>query len=268
MNTTIKLGVAGALTFGAIAAHASIAVPSSGSSDAILFAEVLNASGSAVASYAGDTGVSINTLIAGLSGSQTVLGSDANLQTFFKADGTGDTIEWAVQGGQYNGAASTTNFKVPGNAQFITTSIGNSTAKLALDNTASLTHWAGLSQDVSTINVNSGGANTVEGASPAAAGVWDYQVPSGTSGWYSGGPVTGNLYDGLTQENLYYVTGGGSTGAKVTSVIEGTATLTQGGLVLAGVSTPPPPIPLPAAVWLLGSGLLGLTGVARRKLKV
>jgi hypothetical protein len=27
-------------------------------------------------------------------------------------------------------------------------------------------------------------------------------------------------------------------------------------------------VPLPAAVWLLGSGLLGLTGVARRKLKV
>jgi hypothetical protein len=27
-------------------------------------------------------------------------------------------------------------------------------------------------------------------------------------------------------------------------------------------------VPLPAAVWLLGSGLLGLAGVARRKSKV
>ena len=30
----------------------------------------------------------------------------------------------------------------------------------------------------------------------------------------------------------------------------------------------PPPIPIPAAVWLFGSGLLGLVGVARRKTKV
>jgi hypothetical protein len=47
MNTTIKLGVAGALAFGAVAAHASIASPSSGSSDAILFAEVINTTTSA-----------------------------------------------------------------------------------------------------------------------------------------------------------------------------------------------------------------------------
>lgn len=29
--------------------------------------------------------------------------------------------------------------------------------------------------------------------------------------------------------------------------------------------TPPPPVPIPSAVWLFGSGLLGLIGVARRK---
>lgn len=34
---------------------------------------------------------------------------------------------------------------------------------------------------------------------------------------------------------------------------------------LNGGTSPPAPIPLPAAVWLLGSGLLGLIGVARRK---
>ena len=95
MNTTIKLSVAGALAFGAVAAHASIALPSSGASDAILFAEVVNATGSAVASYAGDTGVSVSTLIAGLSSSTVVLGSDANLAKLFAANGAGDTIEWA-----------------------------------------------------------------------------------------------------------------------------------------------------------------------------
>jgi hypothetical protein len=51
-----------------------------------------------------------------------------------------------------------------------------------------------------------------------------------------------------------------------------TASFSQAGLTLTSLgtitSTPTPPVPLPAAVWLLGSGLLGLTGVARRKLKV
>jgi hypothetical protein len=273
MNTTIKLGVASALAFGAIAAHASIAEPSNGASDAILFAEVLNASGTAaVASYAGDTGVSVSTLVAGLAAgsSQTVLGSDANLAKLFAADAAGDTLQWSVQGGQYSGNANTTTFKTPGAGQFITTVLNNNTATaLAGDNTANLTKWAGLSIDVSTINSLSGGANSIEGASPAVAGQWDELDPTGASKWYSSGPETANVLG--SAENLYYVTGGGSTAAKVTSSIEGTATLTASGLVLAG--TPgtgggPPPIPLPAAVWLLGSGLLGLTGVARRKAKV
>jgi len=34
---------------------------------------------------------------------------------------------------------------------------------------------------------------------------------------------------------------------------------------LAGADLPPPAVPVPAAVWLFGSGLLGLVGVARRK---
>jgi hypothetical protein len=269
MNTTIKLGVAGALAFGAVAAHASIAVPSSGASDAILFAEVLNSSGSAVASYAGDTGISLTSLIAGLSGSTTVLASDPNLAKLFAADVGSDTLEWAVQGGQYTADANATNWKTAGTAQFLTTVTGNSTAtKLAGDNTGNFIKWAGLSADVATINTNSGGASSVEGSSPSSAGVWDFNAPTGTSGWYSNGPLTGNLTGGGS-ENLYYVTGGGGTLSKVAFTLVGTASLSASGLTLTGTSTtPPPPVPLPPALWLLGSGLLGLAGVARRKSKV
>jgi hypothetical protein len=268
MNTTIKLSVATALAFGAVAAHASIAVPSSGSSDAILFAEVLTSTGTVVASYAGDTGVSISTLIGGLSGSQTVLGSDANLAKLFAADVGTDTLVWAVEGGQYNGAVpqNTTNWKVAGTAQFLTTVTGNSTATaLAGDNTLNLTHWAGLSADVAQINTNSGGANSVEGAVPATAGVWDVNNVPGTFNWYSNGPQSQNALGGT--ENLYYVTGGGTTGAKVAFSGVDTASLSSAGLLLSGNGSPPPPVPLPPAVWLLGSGLLGLAGVARRKSK-
>jgi len=271
MNTTIKLSVATALAFGAVAAHASITVPSSGSSDAILFAEVLNSSGTVVASYAGDTGVSLSTLAAGLSGTQVVLGGTANLAALFAADVGTDTLEWAVQGGQYSGAASTINFGPNGNAKFITTTAGNATTALSGDTTNSLTHWSGLTNDVGTINTNiNSPATSIEGASAASAGVWDVVAANAgtavTENWYKNGPSTANLLGGT--ENLYYVTGnGGGSTTKVSFTNIGTASLSAAGLTLTGTSSPPP-VPLPPAVWLLGSGLLGLAGVARRKSKV
>jgi hypothetical protein len=249
---------------GAVAAHASIALPSSGASDAILFAEVINSAGGAVASYAGDTGVSVNSLVAGLSGSTTVLGSDANLAKLFAADVTGDTLEWAVMAGQYTVAVTPANFGVKGNAKFITTTTNSSTSQVVLDASGNITHWVTLGTDISTINSLSGGASSIEGATPATAGQWDYNLPSSTaSQWYGNGPVTANTLG--TTANLFYVTGNGGALSKVavSNPNTETATLTAAGLVLAGGST----VPLPAAVWLFGSGLLGLAGIARRKSK-
>jgi hypothetical protein len=261
MSKLISVSAVGALAFGAVAAHASIPSPSTGSSDAILFAEVVNAAGTAaVASYAGDTGVSINSILAGTGGGQYFAG-DSNLAKLFAADTGGDTIEFAVLGGQYTGTPSTINFKTPGTAQFLTTVANNSTTALAAATTANLTHFAGLNQDIGTINSNSGGASSIEGANPAISGVWDYTNTSGTAYWDGGNVANGSLVS--TVENLYYVTGAGAIASKVTFTKEATATLTAAGLTL----TQGPIVPLPPAVWLLGSGLLGLAGVARRKSK-
>ena len=136
MNTVLKVSAAGALALAGAAAHASIAAPSSGSSDAILFANVLNAAGTqVVASYAGDTGVSINSILGGATG--TYLGSDPNLAKLFAADVGGDSLSFALLGGQYTGLATTSNFKTPGVAQFLTTTLTNETSQLALDNNSS-----------------------------------------------------------------------------------------------------------------------------------
>jgi hypothetical protein len=271
MNTALKVSVAGALAFAGVGAHASISQPSSGSSDAILFAEVVNAAGTAaVASYAGDTGVSIATIEAGLTGTNTYLAGDANLAKLFAADTGGDTVQFAVLGGQYSGSATAPNFKVAGNAQFVTTTNGNSTASLAIDTTNSLVKFAGLNGDITAINTNSGGASSVEGTNPVTSGVWDVTNTSGTAFWDGGATSNGNAIG--SSENLYYVTAGTPAGntTKVAYTLEGTASLSAGGLVLSGSGStpPPPPVPLPPAVWLLGSGLLGLAGVARRKSRV
>ena len=134
MNTAMKVGAASALTLAGMAAHASISQPSTGSSDAILFAAVFNATaGTTVASYAGDTGISISTLEAGGYSQTGVLGNDTNLANLYTALAShpGDVVEFAVLGGQYTGNATSGNFATPGVAQFLTTTYNNGTASLA-----------------------------------------------------------------------------------------------------------------------------------------
>jgi hypothetical protein len=257
MNKLISVSAAGALGLGAVAAHASIPLPSSGSSDAILFAEVVNAAGTAaVASYAGDTGVSVNSILSG-SGSGTYFASDAKLAALFAADGTGDSIYFAVLGGQSNGGSVNT----AGNAQFITSVLNNSTTTLASKKNSALTlMYTQLNQDLGTVNSNAGGASSVEGSTPATSGVWDITNTGGTAYWGGAGISNANLSS--VKESLYYVTGGGggNLSALSTPLLEGTASLSSSGLVISAV-------PLPPAVWLFGSGLLGLAGVSRRRAK-
>jgi hypothetical protein len=273
MNTFLKVGAASALTLGAVAAHASITSPSTGAGDAILFAEVVNVNATtlastAVASYAGDTGVSVASLVAGTSSVTGLLGSDANLAKLFAADNaTGDTIWWSVQGGTWTGSPTSLNFGTKGNAKFITTTVGDSTTGIVNRSTTSLTHWGQLAADVGTINSLPGVTNSIESGAPATGGQWDQLAPSSASGWYNNGPVTGNVLGGT--QKLFYVTGNGTgTLAKVSlATTTETVSLSSAGLNISNGAGSPPPVPLPAAVWLFGSGLLGLTGIARRKSK-
>ena len=63
---------------------------------------------------------------------------------------------------------------------------------------------------------------------------------------------------------LFGFTGSATTGA-LTSYILGSATwAADGSLTITGNGTSAP-VPLPAAVWLFGSGLMGLVGVSRRR---
>jgi hypothetical protein len=64
---------------------------------------------------------------------------------------------------------------------------------------------------------------------------------------------------------LYGFTGNGST-ATTQSYVLGTATFSSTGtLTITGNSGGTTPVPVPAALWLFGSGVLGLVGVSRRR---
>jgi len=289
MNKILKLSVAGALAVGYATAHAQIGQPSSGSSDLVLFAEIINSSGSVVASYAGDTGISVNQVLPTsslqASGATTPAGGFTNislgtvnvpanstLKTFLGQDAGGDSVEWSVQAGQYSGGTTTINFGGVGNAKFITTAPAG-IAAISAKNVGNLTKWAGIDGTITTVNTNiaaAGGGTAVQGAAAASAGVWDAQTAGATvMNWYSNGPVTAvsPVVDELnTFQTLYGVTGDGNTTSigHLQVYTLGQLELTSNG-TLETATTPPPPVPVPAALWLFGSGLLGLAGVGRRK---
>jgi hypothetical protein len=122
-----------------------------------------------------------------------------------------------------------------------------------------------LQADIVKLNANLGSANSVVGASAATAGIYDANATGAAAwNWYFNGPVNGVI--GLdTPAFLYGVTGNGATLTNVQTYQLATVTLAANGTLTAVGNTPPSAVPLPAAVWLLGSGLLGLAGVGRRK---
>ena len=266
MNTLLKVGVAGALALGYVSAHAAAVVPSSSNpGDVFLFADVISG-GSVIKAYAADTTVSINNTI-GVTGTltpgSTVYAADSNLsQLLALAASAGNTLQWAVIGG--GGASDGT-----GTLQFVTTDTNAQLGTLTGKSGVNAGHWQ--SQFINTaslVNVATGTNASVLANSAAGAGGWDpTNLFSNASNWYSNGPT--NLVTGLnTSAALFGVTavGSNSTNLLTTSVL-GDVELTANGLVFNSAGTGTTATPLPAAVWLLGSGLLGLAGVGRRKLK-
>jgi hypothetical protein len=231
--------------------------------------------------YELDTGISINSVMPSsglfadaslattIAGINTSIAESSTLAAFLAANpaaGDGFTIEAA----QYNAATPTSsstnqNSKLQGNLKDIFTSVANplNLAGSGLSQAETLAN--GISNDLTAPVDNMGLSPLLNGK----------EASTGTS--YSSGPNSAQTKYGITSVNdlatvgtaaaLYGFTGNGTPTNGVESYILGSVTLsTSGVLTITGNSTTTPPaVPLPAAVWLFGSGLLGLVGVSRRR---
>jgi hypothetical protein len=274
MNTLVKSAIAGALTLGAGSAFA-LGVPSENSSDLVLIVE----NETTFATYALDTGISLdsilptgslvpgavlNTSLAGIN--QQILASPT-LQAFLLANpAAGDA--WTLEGGQYNGGgASSTNSNTvaPGAAKAVFTSnIGTiNNAVLQSKNLGAFEAYQnGFNADVT--QTNGGLFPLLSATETTAAADTASQAEVSANSKYNmlGAPDLAALGTGAIQ--LFGFTANGNPGV-LQSYLLGSATLANNGTLTITGNGVTAPVPLPAAVWLFGSGLMGLVGVSRRR---
>jgi hypothetical protein len=245
-------------------------VPNTNSNDLVLV--VYNTISNAA--YALDTGISINSLLptsslvsgaslnTSLPGINTSFAASTTLSTFLSSNpASGD--QWTIEAGQFNGGGTIAGCsnglcKAPGAAKAIFTSL------VATQDPTQI-QAAVLSQQSAFINglqadEQSGGQMVFTGESGAVQyGAGGVSAPSKYGFW--GRVDSGAMGTSLT---LFGMTGNGGTGV-LQSYVLGTVTVAANGTATFAGNGAPPPVPIPAAVWLFGSGVLGLVGVSRRR---
>lgn len=262
MNTFIKVGAAGVLALSYASAHAGIIGSKSSSTpgDLLLFADVVSSTGTVLGYYVGDTSVSVGgaTPTSNLSSGSLISSStDTKLSALLALDTGTNTLEWGVLGG--GGDSSLT--------QSILTTVSNSAALTALqarNNTNVGIMVTSLSNLIgNTLNSEVNGANGLNGKSYEGTTTtkWDPTLPVSQNGtnaevWFNNGAPT--AVTGYGQVALYSAIAPNGSGYSVAGA--GYVTLSASGLSYSTSA-----VPLPPAVWLLGSGLLGLAGISRRK---
>src|SRR4051812_12981193 len=279
MKTLIRFAVAGALMAGFATAQAQN-MPSSGNFD--LWGFVSDAT--AKTTFAEDTGLSLSSLLP-----TNKLVSGANLNTSIAANfsvaatstltsyinaanSAGHTLTWAVYGSQFPGTVSGTGFKKPGGFVAIFDELGTAGSSIAQGTLSPTLQTIGTGMDRDLTYLKGG----------YTPGGKVYNWDAGTTDGNVWGPVTGggggstDLFGteinqagiGLGVTNtLYGLTGNGNPGQLQSYILGTDITVAADGTLKVGSSGNPggPTVPLPAAVWLFGSGLLGLFGVGRRR---
>jgi hypothetical protein len=271
MKTLIRIAVAGALMAGYATAQAQ-SLPSSGSSDLWLFVSDQTSK----TTFAEDTGVSLSSI---MGGSYTANASLASKPANFSvaasgaltsylnaASSAGHTLEWSVLGAQFDGTngANDPGNRTPGTAievfDFASgASADNKVKGMIFSNGATLDNgWEGDLNGLKNAGYTAGG--TTYTLNNQNYGVWGNglgAVPGSTNLYGTGIDQSGVALN--QQVSLYGVTGNSSAGKLQSYLLGSNLSLSNAGVL--SVSS----VPLPAAVWLFGSGLLGLIGVGRRK---
>jgi hypothetical protein len=278
MKNLVRFAVAGALMAGFATAQAQ-SLPSSGSSDLWLFVS----DSSAGTSFAEDTGLSLSSILPGSSlaanstlattvGANFSVGASSALTAYINsANSAGQTLDWAVLGGQDPNSTKNGKIEPQGAALLLGSAPISSGANIEQMTVGNLgTALLAFNSDITYLTANgytTGGSVYTWANGSAGGNVWGAGGASangGSTNFYNQG--NGASQGGITlgsSTGLYGFTGNGGTGQLESYVLGDNLTLSSTGAL--SISSATSPVPLPAAVWLFGSGLLGLLGVGRRR---
>jgi hypothetical protein len=267
LSLAVKLALAGT-TLLAASAYADVATPASGNGELVLFVRdnTLNIT------YARGLGTNVlsvlpqSTVAANQPYSAPVttnyqlatLAPDANLTAFLGGTHASDSFTWAIEGGKYGTAGI-----APGSYTYVTstgTSLDNGTT---VTNTNLISSYGNLTAQLNALNGQIASGVIGDKASTAAGKDGGWGSSPGNDNWYGPGPNTAGVAINTTQNFYALTTAGGLKGAPAQVYILNKITLAADGTLSAAAGGAP--VPLPAAVWLLGSGLLGLFGIGRRR---
>ena len=265
LKKVVAIAIAGASGFGAMGASADVINSDSGNGELTLF--VRNETTGAV--YARGLQIQIDSLLtqgdiqsgsynAGAANQRTYLlpqiNADANLTSFLASSGS---FTWTVMAGDNTGGAA-----VIGGKRYVTTSPADLTNGTSVT-TGNLS--SSYNSYLTMINQLNAFLPDASGSSVVSEGQWRQTgaTPGSEAGtWYGVGPS--NVNDLGSAANLYLLAGSGGGGAARVYQFADLVLSANGTLS----SVTPAPVPLPAAFWLLGTGVAGLAGVSRRRKNV
>lgn len=277
MKFKLKATVAALAMMAAGGANAAINTGTAlqGAGQGELFFSVFDSIGQV--SYSRDLGVSINNFMANPNGSMTVT-ADAKLQTFLTNAGSNPLV-WNLLGAADLDFGSALPADYPSFGLYMTSKQGDA-AVAGIDFAQAYSGMGTLSSFAQGINgdaLNQGGGTmtnyALNNSSTSTAGSGYY------GGLFGGNNLGGNIVasdEANIGESMAFYHIGMTLDGNGMPVLDssdnpiafmtkfGNWTLAANGDLSYGVAGNPAPVPLPPAVWLLGSALAGLVGVARR----
>jgi hypothetical protein len=186
--------------------------------------------------------------------------ANSDLQAFISAH-SADGLQYGIMGGAYS-ASTPTGRRATGAALAVTSSPDSSPVTNNSQSKISGTEIAGTGLDADINTLNQGTFDSHNGTNQGVIGT------SASVGqlidWYSTGVnVVGAIGTSL---ELFGISGNGRSSGVALSYDLGKLSFDGNTLTFtANTGGVAPPVPLPAAAWLFGSGLLGLLGIGRRR---
>jgi len=281
MKTMVKLLLGGTVLAAAAAAHAGAILPSSDDSNLLFFvtnaataqtytvvlSQALNSNGSYFTTADAQSGGAPASLtnIYGDAGFSDNFTNDTALQSFITAGGglSSGNFKWGILAAAYGSGDAA----APGTSLAAFTSYASSTTAAANNVKNGITNIrisstipTDFQTDVGVLNTST--FDSFNGTTSGVIGTSASQGGNSTSVYGAGINNGSPMFNSTTAVGLYAATGGGDGAGKGIDFYLGSLTFNGDILTFTGNQSP---VPLPAAAWLLGSGLLGLLGIGRRR---